>query len=106
VRFGGDFGVVGWSVRLEGEAFEVVGILFSFFKFPRMGSLAVAFGPIGEPRFFVLLAFIDDERVSAGEYDYSVIFRLAVGASLESAEAELRPIIEVEFRNEPIRDRS
>ena len=39
-RFGGDVGVVGRQIYVEGEAFTVAGVMPRGFEFPPMGSAA------------------------------------------------------------------
>lgn len=81
-RFGGDPGVLGQDLRLDGEPFTVVGVLPEGFKVAGEN----------EPRdFFLPIPFRPGERTLEGWHsnNYQQIGRLAAGASLEQAQAQL-----------------
>ena len=79
-HFGGDPGIVGRSIELDGVGHEIVGIMPASFAFP-------------SPRTEVWVPLrIDARRAEtywAGDY-MPVIGRLAPGATIEAAEAEVR----------------
>ena len=77
-RFGGDPGIVGRKLNLNGTSHEVIGVMPASFTFPNSPELFLPL-PLSatSPR--------DDHRLAA-------IARLANGASLEQALAELRTI--------------
>ncbi|HLM54641.1 MAG TPA: ABC transporter permease [Pyrinomonadaceae bacterium] len=80
-RFGGDPGIVGKSLSLSGESFEVVGILPQEYRF---GTATDVFAPLGRLE--------DSERLRSrgnhpGIYAYA---RLKPGVTFERAEAEMK----------------
>ena len=78
-RFGGDRGIVGREIILDGKAHLVVGVMPADFRF--MG------GAFWRP-------LAPDARADRGDHWLGMIGRLAPGASLVQAEAELRGIAE------------
>lgn len=81
-RFAGDPGVVGTTVRLEGEAVEVVGVLGA-------GSRL----PLASPEIWLPLTVSRDRR-PVNSHWMSAIGRLRPGSTASEAEAELRGIVE------------
>lgn len=104
-RFGGDPSVVGRALLLNGEPYEVVGILQPGFEFPMLS---------GDDVFFPLA--LDPASPSRGSIYLRVVGRLAAGVSLERAGAEVASVagrLEMEHpeyntgvggRIEPLRD--
>ena len=87
-RFGADPRIVGRTVQLDGESFEIVGVL-------------PADGPWLRRDLFVPLA-LNPER-GRDDHGLSVIARLRSGMSIEAARAELTPLAErLTARNAPI----
>ncbi len=74
-RFGGDRGVVGSRVRLNGESYAVVGVMPAGFEAP------------GDPEAWVPLA--GSPEWGRGDHSLMLIGRLAAGASVAGASAEL-----------------
>jgi predicted permease len=79
-RFGGDAGIVGKPVRFGGEPYTVVGVMAPEFRFPAWADL------------WVPLAWTDKDKAIRGIHDYLAIARLAPGASVAQAQAELDTI--------------
>ncbi len=79
-RFGGDPGVMGRSVRLDGEPFEVIGVLPVEVE-RAWGSFDV-WSPFA----------IDAARYPRGHYSFRVIARLRQGVTLEGAQTEMEGI--------------
>src|SRR6185369_15592217 len=79
-RFGADAGIVGQSVRIDGEQWLVVGIMPAGFGFPQQAEV------------WAPLSF--DERASLNRTSHylTVFARLAAGRSLEDARAQMRAI--------------
>lgn len=75
---GGDPGAVGRSLSLEGESYTVVGVMPPGFAFPTPDA-----------QLWTPLAFDFDVSTSRGVHFITVIGRLAPGASVEAAEADL-----------------
>jgi putative ABC transport system permease protein len=78
-HFGGAADVVGRDLRVDGRPYEVVGVLPTDFRLPT-----------GSARFFVPIAFTDEERdiQSWHSNNFSMMARLAPGATLEQARAQ------------------
>ena len=105
-RFGGDPSVVGRAVQLNGQPYEVVGVLRPGFEFPLLPGADVFF-PLG----------IDGPEPSRGAIFIRVVGKLEPDVPLEAAGAELSAIaarLEAEYPNhntgvgatiEPLRDR-
>ena len=79
-HLGGDPGVVGQSVRLSGESYTIAGVMPPRFQFPARTEM------------WLPLAWSDEERSTRGIHDYWVVGRLAPGASLAGAQAEMTAI--------------
>ena len=80
-RFGGDEGVLGRTLQINGESFTIVGVM------PRGASLP---GPLAEDGDLWLPARMSPaERVNEDSHNYSILGRLADGVTLEQASAEL-----------------
>ena len=80
-RYGSDPGIVGRTIRVDGEAREVVGVLPPDRDYP-FGS-----------RLWVPLAFSEETlRTQRGAHWLGVIARLAPGATLATGDAEVRGI--------------
>lgn len=76
-RFGGDSTIVGRAVRMNGNAFTVIGILPEDFMFPAGAQLLVP------------LAFTADEAAERQARRVMVLARLADGVTLERATTEI-----------------
>ena len=78
-RFGGDAGVVGRSIMLNGVPFQVIGVLPPDVVFPH-----------GEAQMLVpLVLFTADEPPSRTSHNFSVYARLKSGVSFEQARSEM-----------------
>jgi putative ABC transport system permease protein len=92
-RFGGDRGVVGRSITLDGRPYAVVGVLPADFRYPRNDQLGAL---VGLPDHLDVLrpaAFVADERENlAGDFDWAVIGRLRHGATLAQADAQANAV--------------
>ena len=81
-RYGADPGMVGRRILLDGEPYEVVGVMPPGFRFPDDNSVAL-WTPLG---------FNESELAGRAQRMFNVIGRLAPGADLASARAELATI--------------
>jgi putative ABC transport system permease protein len=80
-RFGADPAVVGRSIRLDGESYEVVGVIPLGSAYPRDAEL------------WTPLAFSAEElRTQRGAHYLDVIGRLGAGATLAGAQSEISTI--------------
>jgi putative ABC transport system permease protein len=79
-RLGADSGAIGRTLTLDGEPYEIVGVMPAGFRFPDQGSVAL-WSP---------LAFDASELVSRAERRFHLIGRLAPGATPAEAGAELK----------------
>ena len=91
-RFGGDPGVVGRSVRFDGQPYEVVGIMPRDFRFP---------ADDGDVEFWTPLTLDYSALPSRPHRMYNAIGRLAPGATLEQAEADMARVAAAIAREHP-----
>ena len=84
-RFGGDPGIVGRSVSLDGEPFTVIGVMPQSFEFPSRAAKAwLPISLIGE----------DDIPHRRGLRWMEAVGRLAPGVTLEAADAQTNSILQ------------
>jgi putative ABC transport system permease protein len=79
-RYGADPAVVGRKIVLDGETYQVVGVMPPAFKFPSWAEL------------WTPLAWSDEKRAVRGNHNYLVIGRLKSGVDIRRAQAELSAI--------------
>jgi predicted permease len=85
--FGADSTVLGRTMTLNNSTSLVVGILPRDFSFPGTEALGAGPGAVSAPDLFVPLALTSHEKTTPGEFNYTVIGRLAAGATLAQARA-------------------
>ena len=91
-RFGSDPGIAGRKILLDGNPYEIVGVLPPSFHFPReekpgarsLGEWAEIYKPLGYEN--------DDLPVHMGDFNYWTTARLRPGVSLAKAQAELNVV--------------
>ena len=95
-RFAGDRNVVKRKILLDGQPYEVVGVLSPSFHFPRLNQLYAMKISDDQPEFWKPFAIKPDELEPLGDFNYICIARLRLGvtrsqalAQLEAAQAEL-----------------
>jgi hypothetical protein len=88
-RFASDPNIIGKSVRLDGEPYEVVGIAPPGFTTPDGAEL---WAPI---------ALTDQQWADRRNENFGVLGRLADGATVEQARAELTTIVDTQRRDHP-----
>ena len=81
-RFGGDPGVLGRSISLNGAPFTIVGVMPAGFRFPSR-----------QTEYWVPLALNPANATRGGHY-LGAIARVKAGTSIEQADAEMRTISE------------
>jgi putative ABC transport system permease protein len=83
-RFGGDPGVIGRALTLNGESYTVVGVLPNSVRLPAYGNW--------RDQVWVPLAFSSEEAANRGDHFLQVIGRMKPGVTLEKAKAEMETI--------------
>ncbi|HVE78878.1 MAG TPA: ABC transporter permease, partial [Gemmatimonadaceae bacterium] len=92
-RFGGDPGVVGRAVTLNGERYTVVGVMPPGFHFPRGAELPSGFQFPARTELWTAIAFTPEQAQRRGTFDLAVAGLLAPGVTPAQARAELSPIM-------------
>ena len=88
-KFGSDSSIVGKSIQLSGNAWQVIGVLAPEFLPPRGSDISTVEKLPKNVEVFVPLALTDLERNSTGEFDYTIIAKLASHATLAQAQSRL-----------------
>src|SRR5262245_22496183 len=86
-RYGSDRTVIGRSLTLNGQPYEIVGILPASFSLPR--EVMPTLGVVDDAEIVLPLPLPPDAAQIRNREDYNIIARLAPGASLDKARAEL-----------------
>jgi predicted permease len=83
-RFGGDAAAVGRTLRIDGQAYTIVGLLGEEFRF--LGQR--------ESRLYLPIPFTEEQRTVAALHsnNYEMIARLAPGATIEQAESQIEAL--------------
>ncbi|MGH9594744.1 MAG: ABC transporter permease [Bryobacteraceae bacterium] len=84
-RFGADPNIVGRKIVLDGNPFEVVGVLPENFRFPKINQLYAMTLSGERPEIWKPMALRDDELDSMGDFNYACIARLRPGVTMEQA---------------------
>src|SRR6188768_2323852 len=86
-RFGGDAGVVGTSIILNGQSYQVAGVLPETFRLPRevMPTLGVA----EDGEIFLPLPLPPAAPTTRTREDYNIIGKLKPGVGVQQAQAEM-----------------
>ncbi|MGE0353683.1 MAG: ABC transporter permease [Gemmatimonadales bacterium] len=77
-RFGGDSGIIGRSLVLDDEPYEVIGVLPPAFRFPAERGVTL----------YLPLGFSEQERTARQQRMFNVLGRLAPVATVEAARSE------------------
>jgi predicted permease len=83
-HFGGDPSVVGRGLRLDGEMYEVIGVLPKQFRFPEQDQAEV-----------LVPMTLDRSQTSLGGFMFTAIARLKPGVTLEEARTDLQRLIPI-----------
>jgi predicted permease len=86
-RYGGDRSVVGRSLTLNGQPYEIVGVLPSSFSLPR--EVMPTLGVVADAELVLPLPLPANAAQVRNREDYNIIATLRPGASVEQARAEL-----------------
>ncbi|HYW47231.1 MAG TPA: ABC transporter permease [Bryobacteraceae bacterium] len=88
-RFGADPGVIGRRIMLDGNPYEIVGVLPPAFRFPKLSQLYAMTIAEERPQLWKPFGLRKDDLSPLGDFNYSVIARLGRGISASQALAEL-----------------
>ena len=92
-RFGGDGGVIGRTIVLNGVATTVIGVMPQGFAFPESRRLRTG-ASAGPPAMDLWIPHqLGPDNVRAGGFNFGGIARLADGATIEQARAEIDALI-------------
>jgi predicted permease len=88
-RFGADPNVIGRTVSLGGEPYEIVGVLPRDFHFPSYRQLFPVPTSIPGPQLWKPFGLQESERNAIGAFNYLCIAKLKAGVSVSGAALEL-----------------
>lgn len=88
-RFNADASVIGRKIRVNGELWEVIGVLPANFRLPRGTEWGAYNGPPEQPLIFRPALASFERAPPRGNLNWSSVVRLKPGATREQAEAEL-----------------
>jgi putative ABC transport system permease protein len=91
-RFAADPNVIGRKIMLNGNPYEIVGVLPSGFHFPKLNQLFAMTVSEEKPQLWKPFGLRDDEKDDMGDFNYVCIARLGSGVSLAQALSELNVI--------------
>jgi predicted permease len=86
-RYGSDPGVLGRTIRLNGQAVEIIGVLPGTFSLPR--EVLPTLGVAEDGEIFLPLPLNEQAPTFRGREDYNILARLGPGASFTQAQAEM-----------------
>jgi len=89
-RYGGDRAVIGRSLTLNGQPYEVVGVLPSSFSLPR--EVMPTLGVVDDAEVVLPLPLAANAAEVRNREDYNIIATLKPGATVAQARAELDPL--------------
>ena len=88
-RFGADPNVIGRTIILSGELYEIVGVLPRDFRFPSYRQLFPVPANIPRPQLWKPFGLRESERTPVGGFNYICLAKLKPGVSLSQAALEL-----------------
>src|SRR5256885_4039820 len=83
-RFGSDSNVIGRAITLNGESYNVIGVMPRAVHWPACGN--------GNGKVWVPIAFTNEETTERGNHFLDVIARIKPGITLKQAQAEMETI--------------
>jgi putative ABC transport system permease protein len=83
-RFGGEASVIGRTIRLSGESFQVIGVMPEDFRFPQFWATGA--------EMYIPLAFSPERWASRGGNSLRLFARLLPGVTISQARADLDTI--------------
>ena len=90
-RYGADPGIVGQKIVVDGVPTTVVGVLPKSFRFPALVPASVPL-PSREPDIYTAIGAQMSDLTQRGNQNYTLIGRLAAGATMTAAQVELTTI--------------
>jgi putative ABC transport system permease protein len=91
-RFGGDPSVVGKQITLDGNSFQIVGVMPKGFSFPRGMGIDPALGLDDDLALWTPLALPPDQAISRGNHFMAAVGRLKPGATPAQGLAQLEAV--------------
>ena len=91
-RFDGDPAVIGQSIMLDGEPYDVIGILPPQFRFPKVGLLYETPTASADPQIWKPFGARDFELFPVGNFNFAAVVRLKPGVSAEQALDDLNVV--------------
>ncbi|HXA65302.1 MAG TPA: ABC transporter permease [Bryobacteraceae bacterium] len=91
-RFAADPNVIGRKVMLNGNPYEIVGVLPESFHFPKLNQLFAMTVAEEQPQLWKPFGLRDDEKDEMGDFNYVCIARLGPGVSSSQALSELNVV--------------
>jgi putative ABC transport system permease protein len=96
-RFGGDSGIIGRTVKLDGFSYQIIGVLPEEFRFPRISHLYALEMDLAQPDLWIPFVIEPQEIANPlGQFNDICIARLKPGISPTQAASELN-VIQAEF---------
>ncbi|HWY47741.1 MAG TPA: ABC transporter permease, partial [Bryobacteraceae bacterium] len=91
-RFGADPNVIGRKVMLNGNPYEIVGVLPESFHFPKLNQLFAMTVAEEQPQLWKPFGLRDDEKDDMGDFNYVCVAHLGPGVSSSQALSELNVV--------------
>jgi putative ABC transport system permease protein len=88
-KFGATPDMIGKTITLDGDAYEVVGVLPESFRFPKLSQLYAITVAGFRPQVWKPFALRRDEMDAIGDFNFICIARVAPGTSLAESRSEL-----------------
>jgi predicted permease len=92
-RFAADPEIVRKTITLNGDSYEVVGVLPANFHFPHLSHLYAMNIAAERPELWKPFALQPQEMSPVGDHNYACIARLARGVSMSAARSELQTVM-------------
>jgi putative ABC transport system permease protein len=91
-RFAADPNIIGRKITLDGNPYEIIGVLPKDFHFPKMSQLFAMTLAGDRPQLWKPFALSKDEMDLMGDFNYACIARLRPGTPASQASADLNAI--------------
>ena len=88
-RFGGDPGIIGKTLLLDGRGYTVIGVMPAGFEFPRAGELPSFFELAPRAQLWTPIALTRDQRHNFGSHYFAALGRLGADVGVAQAQAEV-----------------